>query len=160
MGIGLREAEGLTGLGRSSLLKAIKAGKLSASRGTNGSWEVEIAELQRVYALKVPDTGSDRAENGLGTAEVERDLLRQQLRMMEDTVSDLRARLTRSDEERTRLTLMLTQGSDRVVPSIGDSPTRDEKKSEPSVGYALAVVLVVFVGLVLALLVKVSRFLP
>lgn len=156
MGIGLREAENLTGLGRSSLLKAIKAGKLSASRVSSGAWEVEVSELQRVYALKVPEVGSDRAQTEVGTAEVERDLLRQQLRMMEETVADLRTRLTRSDEERTRLTLMLTSGSDQDERGSDRALTRAELKG----GAWVAVAIVVFVGLVLALVFRVSQFLP
>lgn len=157
MGIGLREAESLTGLGRSSLLKAIRSGKLSARQtGKGGPWEVEVSELQRVYALKVPEVGSDRAEIEVGTAEVERDLLRQQLRMMEETVSDLRARLTRSDEERTRLTLMLT----RDEKDLGRSQAGDEKEPRTSTGWIISVLLVFLVALLLGVLLKVAKFLP
>lgn len=156
MGIGLREAEKLTGLGRSSLQKAIKTGKLSASRGSSGAWEVEVAELQRVYALKLPETGSEQPQNEVVRSDVETDLLRQQLRMMEETISDLRARLTRSDEERTRLTLMLTQAPN----GLGRSQAMDEKESEPSNGWLMLSVLGLLVLLVLALLVRVAKFLP
>lgn len=156
MGIGLREAENLTGLGRSSLQKAIKTGKLSATRASSGAWEVEVSELQRVYALKLPDSGSDKVRNEVSGPDIERDLLRQQLRMMEETVADLRARLTRSDEERTRLTLMLTRDEE----GLGRSQKKDEKGSEPYSGWIMAAMMGLVVLLMLGVLFKVAKFLP
>jgi len=156
MGIGLREAENLTGLGRSSLQKAIKTGKLSATRASSGAWEVEVSELQRVYALKLPEPGLDQPRNEVSGPDIERDLLRQQLRMMEETVSDLRARLTRSDEERTRLTLMLT----RDESGVRTSQAGGEKESEPATGWIIAALLIFLVALLLGVLFKVAKFLP
>jgi excisionase family DNA binding protein len=46
----LAEAVALVGHDRSTLLRAIKSGKLSASRDkVGGAWRVDAAELARVY---------------------------------------------------------------------------------------------------------------
>lgn len=49
MSVTLAEAAALVGLHRSNVLRAIKAGKVSAVRGDDGSWRVDESELVRVY---------------------------------------------------------------------------------------------------------------
>ena len=60
--ITLGEASRLTGLGKSTLARAIKAGRLSATRTDTGTYEIDTSELFRVYApastLPVDATGS------------------------------------------------------------------------------------------------------
>ena len=48
--ITLGEASRLTGLGKSTLARAIKAGRLSATRTDAGTYEIDTSELFRVYA--------------------------------------------------------------------------------------------------------------
>jgi hypothetical protein len=45
----LQQAVTATGLNKSTILRAIKAGKVSAVRDEQGQWQVEPAELHRVY---------------------------------------------------------------------------------------------------------------
>src|SRR5712691_5770677 len=45
----LQQAATATGLNKSTILRAIKAGKVSAVRDEQGQWQVEPAELHRVY---------------------------------------------------------------------------------------------------------------
>jgi excisionase family DNA binding protein len=52
--ITLGEASRLTGLGKTTLARAIKAGRLSAMRTTSGSYEIDPAELARCYPFKAP----------------------------------------------------------------------------------------------------------
>jgi hypothetical protein len=47
--ITLGEGSRLTGLGKTTLALAIKAGRLSATRTTIGSYEIDPAELARCY---------------------------------------------------------------------------------------------------------------
>ena len=54
--ITLGEASRLTGLGKSTITRAIKAGRLSAARTDLGSYEIDPAELHRVYPFKPPAT--------------------------------------------------------------------------------------------------------
>src|SRR5262245_12697652 len=45
----LQEAADATGMNRSSIFRAIKAGKISAVRNEQGTWQIEPAELHRIY---------------------------------------------------------------------------------------------------------------
>ena len=45
----LAEAAQATGVNRSTILRAIKSGKISGARDENGAWSVEPVELHRVF---------------------------------------------------------------------------------------------------------------
>ena len=45
----LAAAAAATGLSKTTIFRAIKSGKISGSKDVNGEWEVEPAELHRVY---------------------------------------------------------------------------------------------------------------
>jgi hypothetical protein len=109
--LSLLEAATSTGKTKPTILKAIKRGRLTAAKDEAGQWQLDPAELFRVYP-PVNDHGS-REEAGftvVGTIELEavkreRDLLHAQ-------VDDLRRRLDQSEQERRdkdrRLTALLT----------------------------------------------------
>ena len=89
MAIGLSEPATATGVNRSTIYRAFKAGRLSAIRTDTGQIEVEPAELFRVFPpiasqQGVPDaapygaTEGGRHDNALQDSALERDL--QQLR--------------------------------------------------------------------------------
>jgi hypothetical protein len=52
----LSQAAEAVGMNRSSILRAIKAGKISASKDEQGEWQIEPAELHRVYPAPTPAT--------------------------------------------------------------------------------------------------------
>jgi hypothetical protein len=52
MGITLLEAARRTGRDKSTLRRQIKSGKLSATRDHNGTWLIEVAELERLHPLR------------------------------------------------------------------------------------------------------------
>jgi hypothetical protein len=45
----LASAAAATGVNRSTILRAIKAGRISAQRDAQGGWEVDPAELHRIF---------------------------------------------------------------------------------------------------------------
>jgi hypothetical protein len=49
MSYSLAEAAEATGLNRSTILRAIKSGKISGQRDASGAWSVEPVELHRVF---------------------------------------------------------------------------------------------------------------
>jgi len=59
----LGQAARLTGLGKTTLTRAIKAGRLSASRREDGSYEIDPAELSRVYSIRT-ETPETVAQSG------------------------------------------------------------------------------------------------
>lgn len=50
----ISEAQRWTGKSRSTLLRDIKKGKVSAAKDEEGSWKIDSSELARVYQLKAP----------------------------------------------------------------------------------------------------------
>lgn len=50
----LPQAAKATGKDRSTLFRAIKSGKLTATKNANGDFVVDVAELDRVYPVKIP----------------------------------------------------------------------------------------------------------
>jgi hypothetical protein len=112
----LTEAAVATGHNRSAIWKAIKRGTLSASRdAATGRWQVEAAELHRVFPAAMPPIAQGTAGNGEETAETTKTaVLRAQLEaeraraaVLEGVVDDLRRRLDAESEERRRLTMVL-----------------------------------------------------
>jgi excisionase family DNA binding protein len=60
----LQEASEATGLNRSTIFRAIRAGKLSAVRNEQGTWQIEPAELHRIYApIAAPDVSTARTHH-------------------------------------------------------------------------------------------------
>jgi excisionase family DNA binding protein len=57
--LSISEAARTWGVGRSTLQRAIKEGRLSATNQTDGSKGVDTAELLRVFGESRSDTGSD-----------------------------------------------------------------------------------------------------
>jgi hypothetical protein len=97
MAMGLSEAAAATGVNRSTLFRAYKSGRMSATRTDTGQIEVDAAELFRVFPpIAAQDVQSDASHpqatvsatdnNALHTnaLEVEVKLLREMLAMRED----------------------------------------------------------------------------
>ena len=113
----LGEAAKSAGKTKPTILNAIRKGRVSAKKDDKGQWQIDPAELHRVYpaissnSLKEDknlrlETPSNTYENIALKKEVE--LLREQNNILKDERDDLRRRLDAESEERRSLTLMLT----------------------------------------------------
>ena len=51
----LATAARLAGVDKSTLRRAVKAGKLSAVRDEHGVWRIEACEVERIYPLALPE---------------------------------------------------------------------------------------------------------
>jgi hypothetical protein len=115
MKLSLGQAAKETGLDKSTISRAIKSGKLSAHRKESGGYEIDPAELFRVFspASQKPDPVAlpldIPTETLLENRELRIKLEAAELRIRdkEDEVRDLRRRLDTESEERRKLTLML-----------------------------------------------------
>lgn len=104
MSYSLSDAAKATGKNRTTIQRAIKSGKISASKNETGAYEIEPAELHRVFpaiaqrnAQQTKETDSNSPQQGDATSETlrirlemlekERDRERAQL---EETIADLR----------------------------------------------------------------------
>lgn len=125
----LGQAAKATGKGKSTILKAIKSGRISAKKSDIGDWEIDPAELHRVYLLASengsPEEQSARQETLVNTIEiielrVKLEASEQRLKDTQGQVLDLRQRLDQSEEERrktqTQLTALLTDQRQKEEP--------------------------------------------
>lgn len=115
----LLEAAKATGRNKTTVLRAIKSGKISATRTDAGNYQIDPAELHRVYtpATAQPDAKAPEATERTsepdamrGKALAYRTLAKQQQqRLVEqaETIADLRSRLDREQAERQRTSAQL-----------------------------------------------------
>jgi hypothetical protein len=91
MSYSLVTAAAATGVNRTTVLRAIKAGKLSAERDAQGAWTIQPAELHRIFP-PLPQLPVTAEPGQTHTVDAEVALLRTMLDEMRATVADLRRR--------------------------------------------------------------------
>ena len=95
-----------TGKAKSTILRAIKSGTISAQKSHDGSYEIEPSELHRVFE---PNSAKQPSPNDTQPHEEQSATLRSRLEILEAerqrerdqmqaTIDDLRARLDRSED--------------------------------------------------------------
>lgn len=134
------------GKSKTTILRAIKNGKLSATRDDNGNHQIDPSELARVYGggavapVHAPEhvpvrTGAD-APGGAVEIDVLKARLEATQKTVEDrdrelahrdsTITDLRHRLDKSEQERseaqTKLTALLTDQRPQEVEERSSGP--------------------------------------
>lgn len=95
--LSLTQAAKATGKSKSTINRAIKSGKLSATRHDDGSYSINGAELSRVFRIE-PSTGAEWVSPALpaepartATLEAENAALKAALDREREALSDLRA---------------------------------------------------------------------
>lgn len=122
----LKQAAAAVGKSKPTLLRAIQNGKISAQKDAHGIWQIDPAELHRVYPLVVlgevrPDAdGTDELSfdavvffrQELARRDVQFEQLRQERErerlVLETALADFRKRLDEASEERRRAQVQLT----------------------------------------------------
>jgi uncharacterized protein YjbJ (UPF0337 family) len=109
-----------TGRAKSTIKKAIDTGEMSVSEKTARGFKIEASELFRVFKKRSENTKIEQTETTSKTIEnstlqAKLDAAQQRYGDAEKTIEDLRERLSKSDDERTRLTTLLTD--QRGTPS-------------------------------------------
>ena len=108
-----------TGKAKSTILRAVKSGAISATRAHDGSYAIEPSELHRVFsprgAQQVASNDTQPHEEHDATLRFRLEIIeteRQRERdQMQATIDDLRARLDRSED---RITALLAAPSKRA----------------------------------------------
>ena len=127
----LSEAATATGKNKTTIQRAIKSGKISASKGDRGSYEIDPSELHRIFPPIVSQRDAQHTQSNdtqqakftpessridrivelemeLAVARERADGLEAQKDQMADTISDLRKRL---DSSEGRVTVLLAANS-------------------------------------------------
>ena len=105
----LAQAIAATGKSRSTLIRAIRSGKLSATRDESGTYLVEPSELHRIFQAITDGMPPDLSNGVSRHAELVARLEAEQAKniIFQDTIADLRRRLDDEAAERRRLTALL-----------------------------------------------------
>ena len=106
----LTEAAKETGVTRPAIFKAIKSGRLSATKNDNGHFIIDAAELFRVYkpVNKVNETGKQNEMDASTDINIRLEMMSRLLMQVENERDDLRRRLDDESIERRKLTALLT----------------------------------------------------
>lgn len=121
----LKQAADAVSRGKPAILKAIKSGRISAHKDANGQWQIDPAELHRVYPMV---TG-----NGSGTTTGEREEIPRSFSNLDREIELLRERLGEKDEliadlrtERDRLLAVIETQATQVKQLTDQRP--DERR--------------------------------
>lgn len=108
----LRTAAKACGMGKTAIYNAIKSGKLSAIKGAGGSYEIDPAELHRVFppALSEQQNGQNRPDRD----SLENTHLREKIQLLESVLDDLKAD---RDHWRQQATALLTNQQQPAPPT-------------------------------------------
>jgi hypothetical protein len=95
----LAEAAAACGINRSTILRAIKAGKISAERNVHGQWQIAPAELHRVYPPA--EVRTEGTSNKLPyRAHVSEAALAAEVKVLRDMLEHLKAQVSNAQGER------------------------------------------------------------
>jgi hypothetical protein len=95
----LSQAAEAVGMNRSSILRAIKAGKISATRDEHDQWQIEPAELHRVYPA-VPSPASSHTDELIAELRARLDDMRAALAKAELNAETWRVAFEREQAQR------------------------------------------------------------
>lgn len=115
--LSLRDAERRFKVTRPTLSKALKSGKISGTRNDKGHWEVDTAELARVYKVResLPDKGTgDFATRHAPETVNEHNALQDELEALR---TDLAVAKALADERGRLLDAMVKQITDETKPA-------------------------------------------
>ncbi|MDE0398907.1 MAG: hypothetical protein OXL96_14015 [Candidatus Poribacteria bacterium] len=96
--ISLQEAVKMTGKSESTLRRAIKAGKVSATRDDRNHFQFDVAELQRAYG-KLLTTGDDAQSTPPAELALPMHDPSREIELLEHNLADLRHQLERTEAQ-------------------------------------------------------------
>lgn len=148
MGYSAGEAAKATGVSVPTITRAIKSGRISANRRDGGGYDIDPAELHRVFPAVASNSNATPSMSGYetpidtGALQVEIRMLRERMEEKEaearaaisdreSTISDLRRRLDSEADERRRLTALLTHQAEMPTPAPQEPPTARPRRWWP-----------------------------
>jgi len=124
--LSLSESAKETGLTRSAIFKAIKSGRLSATKDAQGRFVIDPVELHRVYGVNMNQVNEIEQlatkNNTQETGGIE--LMRLLLKQVESERDDLRRRLDEESAERRKLMSLLTHQPETAQETQKPEPSR------------------------------------
>lgn len=113
----LGSAAAATGKTKSTILKSIRAGRISAQKDDFGNWAIDPAELHRVYPPVSEKPTSERQETGGELAKIRE--LETRIELMGDLLKQVEGERDNLREQNARLTALLPPPSAEAAPARG-----------------------------------------
>ena len=117
----LKQAADASGKDKSTIQRAIKSGRISATINDLGNYEIDPSELHRVFEPVASQHGESIAKQQLATdlQQAEIDSLKAQLALQTNFISTLERLLDESNTERRNLMQLLTYEKEKPCKSDG-----------------------------------------
>lgn len=130
----LAQAIAATGRSRSTLIRAIRSGRLSATRDQSGTYLVEPSELHRVFPTADDDMPSDLFNGVSRHAELAARFEAEQAKnaLLQDQVADLRRRLDQADTDRRQALDRFATAQERIAALLTDQRIVQPQASVPA----------------------------
>jgi hypothetical protein len=134
------QAANLTGKNRSTIWRACKRGKLSASKTDAGDFLIDPAELERAFGSLQPRTTMQGGASHRGASTPATELLQQELAHTRELLERERALFDRDrrawDDERSFLRRLVEQHTEqlRLVTHERADPAPEEQMEKPKAG--------------------------
>ncbi len=135
--VNVRIASRLTGRDRSTITRAIESGRVSASKDDRGRYQLDPAELERVFGtLRSPDTRTDAVHEDLAPTHdaAARDARARELELTREMLERERAERDRErrawDDERTFLRSLVERQTEQLA-LLTDQRERKEHARTP-----------------------------
>ena len=116
--LSLKDAAETVGMTKPALFKAIKSGRLSATRDDKGQYQIDPAELFRVY----PPPKTEPVTRNPESLQLEIDGLRREIQQRDERFNDMRTQVddlkTDRDHWRQQATALLTH---QPTPAAGET---------------------------------------
>jgi len=116
--VSLGQAARLAGVGKTTIARAVRSGRLAATRTDTGSYQIEICELERLYPLRTPGEATGATDDATGDAVHQATIkattavlagevaaLREMLAMMREQLDDTKHDRDQWRDQAQRLTL-------------------------------------------------------
>lgn len=130
MKLTLLEAANRVGMTKVGLYKAIKKGTISAEKGTNGQWEIDPAELFRVYK-DVTSVSAEKLVEVNDRKPLDSSGLQPQIDLMREQINDLREQLRQAHTDKEKILKVMEE----QIASMRLLADQREKKSEEGKGF-------------------------
>jgi hypothetical protein len=125
-----------TGMAKSAISRAIKSGRLSARKKENGSFEIDPAELFRVYPPASSRNGSEQRQEERSATPNETNGLQREVVVLRELIEEIKGERDNLREERERLLKVIEEQAGTVKQlthqpelKVGISPTLIKRPS-------------------------------
>ena len=130
-----------TGMAKSAISRAIKSGRLSARKKENGSFEIDPAELFRVYPPASSSNGSEQRQEERSATPNETNGLQREVVVLRELIEEIKGERDNLREERERLLKVIEEqaGTVKQLTHQPERPSAEDQGTWKQVWVVLAI---------------------